>query len=186
MAKISGHLVDPWANSKDFKNKNVNSDSFHSLRPVRYAPFPASHPPLSCTRTGVIPADPYTLEKDRNKSFSAWPYEQLLFGSFFLKVKSHESLDKSLNSRFFLKIFIIHTWVKQLTWKFGHNSALSGALQQGITLDPTLTSSRNNGGSRIYLSCHPVHPDPDVRIGKKNSTLYILPNRFDPLTPKWP
>jgi len=37
-----------------------------------------------------------------------------------------------------------------MTWKFGHNSALSRVLQQAITLDPTLSSFRDRHGSRIY------------------------------------
>jgi len=45
----------------------------------------------------------------------------------------------------------IRTWVNQLTWKYDHNSALSRAFQQAITLDPTLNRFGDKGGSRIYL-----------------------------------
>jgi len=47
--------------------------------------------------------------------------------------------------------------MNQMTWKFGHNSVLSRAFQQGITLDPALISFWDNGGSRIYLSPCTVH-----------------------------
>jgi len=117
MVEFSGQLVDPCAISKDFKNKNVNSDtsSPHSLRSVHYVPFPVSH---GSAAPGLVP---YRLTLTLWRKVLQTKVVQLdltnnfYSGYFFLKVKGHESLDKTLNSRFSHKILIIRTWVSQMT-----------------------------------------------------------------------
>jgi len=136
----------------------VNSDSStlhpRSLRPVRYAPSPAFHGPaapklvayqLTLRLEKKVPQSKVVQVDTTNNFYSC---------HFFLKVKVHESREWNRHRIlvFILKILAISTWVNQMNWKFDHNSASSRAFQQVTTLDPTLSSSGDNGGSRIYLS----------------------------------
>jgi len=139
-----------WQN--DFKNKNVNF--YPSPLTLLYAFLAVSSLPRPCcARTRDIPADPYTLEKSSSsKSCSGWHYQQLFWGSCFSKSQASRVKGQDVEfTFFFVKINCICTRTRRMTWKFGHNSAMSRAFQQVIVLDPTLSGFGGKGGSRIYL-----------------------------------